>query len=87
MQSFAAPADVVGRGKISSAGLCVCTMNDVHAPIMCACRQMIVVDNDLTREGRPRERARVDGGRGGHMEEYGFLGVSVELWSGWKYRF
>ena len=41
---------------------------------------MIVVNDDLAREGRPRERARVDGELGGHVDEYEVVGVSVELW-------
>ena len=41
---------------------------------------MIVVDNDLAREGRLQERSRVDGGRRGRVEEYSVAGVYVELW-------
>ena len=48
---------------------------------------MIVVDDDLARKRRPRERASVDGGRGGAMQEYGVVGVFVELLRRMEMRF
>ena len=69
-----------GRSRVRAYLCVVCTTGKVHIPILCACQQINVVNDDLAQEGRLQECARVDGGRGRDVEEYGVVGVSVEPW-------
>ena len=56
------------------------TTDNVHTPVHRACQRMIVVDDDLAWEGKTQERACVNGGWGGRVEEYEVVGASMELW-------